>query len=268
MRRDTIDRVLKWLEPTRIPTVDLTGGAPEMIPDFRYLVEQLHSQGRAIIDRCMLTIMLEKGYEDMPEFLAKHRVRIIASMPCYGPENVNAQRGEGVFDASIKTLRILNNLGYGIEEALPLHLVYNPLGATLPPDQADLELVYKRELKKHFGIVFNRLFTITNMPIARFESYLKRRGELESYMQLVLEQFNPASVEGLMCRDTISVSYLGEVFDCDFNQMLEIPKPKMAGKKLWETQYEDWTGGSIATAAHCFGCTAGAGSSCQGTTVT
>src|SRR6266403_1743345 len=171
MTRETIDRIIDWLGKSEIPTVDLTGGAPEMIPDFRYF-----------IDRCNLTILLDPGYQDLPEFLARHKVEIIASMPCYTAENVNAQRGEGVFDGSITALQLLNSLGYGIDPELPLHLVYNPVGAFLPPSQDELENDYKRELQKHFGIVFNRLFTLSNLPIGRFAAYLRNINELDNYV--------------------------------------------------------------------------------------
>lgn len=269
MTRVTMDRIVDWLAETDIQTVDLTGGAPEMIPDFQHLVERLKSlsPARHIIDRCNLTILLEKGYEYLGKFLAKHEIEIVASMPCYSPENVNAQRGEGTFDASIKGLQLLNKLGYGHDKHLPLHLVYNPIGDKLPPEQAELEADYKQELETHFGIVFNSLYTITNMPISRFESYLKQNGKLADYMQLLIDSFNPAAVDGLMCRDTISVDYMGRVYDCDFNQMLDIPAGNASELRyLWDTDISDWLGTSIATGKHCFGCTAGAGSSCQGAT--
>ncbi len=195
-----------------------------MIPDFKYFVERLKAlePRRHIIDRCNLTILLEPGFENYAQFLARHQVEIIASMPCYSPENVNAQRGDGVFDGSIKGLQLLNSLGYGTDPALPLHLVYNPNGAFLPGPQAELEADYKRELKSHFGIVFNQLFTITNLPVSRFASWLKNNNQLGDYMLLLNDAFNPATVEGLMCRNTINVSWQGEVFDCDFNQMLKM----------------------------------------------
>ncbi len=268
--RETLDRVLAWLERTDIPTVDLTGGAPEMIPDFRHLVERLRAMRpeRHIIDRCNLTILLDPAHEGLAEFLARHRVEIVASMPCYSPGNVDAQRGEGVFDASIEALQRLNALGYGIDAALPLHLVYNPLGASLPGPQEELESDYKRELKKHFGIVFNRLFTITNMPIARFATYLRHRGESETYQRLLVEAFNPGTVDGLMCRNTINISWLGEVFDCDFNQMLKM-QWREGDRRLfvWEIDPAEVHDRPILTADHCFGCTAGAGSSCGGALV-
>jgi len=270
MTRETIDRVIDWLARTDIPKVDLTGGAPEMIPDFRYLVERLKAlePPRHIIDRCNLTILLEPGYEEYGPFLARHGVEIIASMPCYAPENVNAQRGEGVFDASIKALRLLNSLGYGIEERLPLHLIYNPNGAFLPAPQAELEADYKRELKEHFEIVFNHLYTITNLPIARFASWLKNNNKLADYMALLNESFNPATVEGLMCRNTISVSWTGEVFDCDFNQMLKMQwHDGERALNLWDIDPAEVENREILTDNHCFGCTAGAGSSCGGALV-
>ena len=268
MTRETIDRVIAWFARTEIPTIDLTGGAPEMIPDFRYFIERVRAltPKRHVIDRCNLTILLESGYEDLPQFLADHEVEIIASMPCYTPDNVNAQRGEGVFDGSIKALQVLNSLGYGTH--LPLHLVYNPVGAFLPGPQAELEADYKRELKKHFGIVFNNLYTITNLPIARFASYLHRNNKLEEYMQLLIDNFNPATVSGLMCRNTISVGWTGEVFDCDFNQMLKMNWRKGNGPlHLWDLDPAAVENREILTGNHCFGCTAGAGSSCAGALV-
>ena len=270
MTRETIDQVIDWLAQTEIPTVDLTGGAPEMIPDFKYLVRRLKALDppRHIIDRCNLTILLEPGFEDYAQFLAEHQIEIIASMPCYSPENVNAQRGEGVFDGSIKGLQLLNSLGYGIDPALPLHLVYNPNGAFLPGPQAELEADYKRELKDHFGIVFNQLFTITNLPIARFASYLKNNNKLGDYMLLLNDAFNPATVSGLMCRNTINISWLGEVFDCDFNQMLKMQwRDGERGLHLWDINPATVENRAIQTGEHCFGCTAGAGSSCGGALV-
>lgn len=241
MTRETIDRLIDWLAKTDIPTVDLTGGAPEMIPDFKYLVERLKAltPSRHIIDRCNLTILLEPGYEDFAPFLSRHQIEIIASMPCYSSENVNAQRGEGVFDNSVKALQLLNSLGYGIDAALPLHLVYNPNGAFLPGPQAELEADYKRELKDHFGIVFHKLYTITNLPISRFASYLKNNNKLAEYMELIMDAFNPATVTGLMCRNTINVSWTGEVFDCDFNQMLKMQwREGDRSLHLWEIDPE------------------------------
>jgi radical SAM/Cys-rich protein len=265
--RATVDRILAWQETARLPVVDITGGAPEMVPDFRYLIERLRqiSPDFQIIDRCNLTILLEPGYEDLAEFLRDHRVEIVASMPCYSPENVNEQRGEGVFDASIAGLQLLNRLGYGIEKDLPLHLVYNPNGPFLPGPQAELEADYKRELQEHFAIVFNNLYTITNLPVSRFASWLRRNGHYEDYLQTLIDAFNPATVDGLMCRDTINVSWEGEVFDCDFNQMMDLHTGDGGeAKYLWDLDPAGLDGRAIRTAVHCFGCTAGAGSSCGG----
>jgi len=269
MTRDTIDRVVDWLAKTEIPIVDLTGGAPEMIPDFRYLIERLVrlNPSRHLIDRCNLTILLEPGYGDPAEFLAKRKVEIIASMPCYTPENVNAQRGEGVFEGSIKALQLLNSLGYGLEADLPLQLVYNPVGAFLPGLQAELEADYKREMKKHFGIVFNNLYTLTNLPIGRFAAYLRHNKKLDEYMQLLVDAFNPATVDGLMCRNTISVGWRGEVYDCDFNQQLEMQWENGRGLFLWDVDPDKIDNREIMTGDHCFGCTAGVGSSCGGAIV-
>src|SRR5205809_5039691 len=224
MTHETIDRVLEWLSRTEIPTVDLTGGAPEMIPDFRYFIERVKAlhPSRHMIDRCNLTILLEPGYEGLAQFLVRHGVEIIASMPCYTAENVNAQRGERVFDGSIAALQLLNSLGYGIDSELPLHLVHNPVGAFLPGPQDELESDYKRELFSHFGIVFNKLYSITNMPIGRFAAFLRHNHQLKEYMELLVDAFNPTTIEGLMCRNTISVGWRGEVYDCDFNQQLDM----------------------------------------------
>jgi radical SAM/Cys-rich protein len=270
MTRATMDQVIDWLAKTDIATVDITGGAPEMVPDFKYLVERLRAltPPRHIIDRCNLTILLEPGYEDYAQFLANHEVEIIASMPCYSARNVNEQRGEGVFDASIKALQLLNSLGYGIRPELPLHLVYNPNGAFLPGPQEELEADYKRELKEHFGINFNKLYTITNLPIARFASYLRNNNLLGDYMALLNDAFNPATVIGLMCRNTISVSWQGEVFDCDFNQMLKMRwRDSDKDLHLWDVDPAQVEHREILTGDHCFGCTAGAGSSCGGALV-
>jgi radical SAM/Cys-rich protein len=242
---------------------------------------------RHIIDRCNLTILLENGYEDLAAFLAKHKVEIIASMPCYSPENVNAQRGDGVFEGSIASLQLLNLLGYGIRPDLPLHLVYNPVGEFLPPSQAELEADYKKELKKHFGIIFNRLYALANLPIGRFASYLRHNNKLDEYMELLVTAFNPATIDGLMCRNTISVGWRGEVYDCDFNQQLGMqwkgrdgstsrperpavaPAPYHSGGDdrplfLWNIDPDLLEGREIMTGDHCFGCTAGAGSTCGG----
>ena len=269
MQRETIDRIVDWLAKTEISTIDLTGGAPEMIPDFRYFIDRVRAlqPPRRIIDRCNLTILLEPGYEDLVEFFATRKVEIIASMPCYSLENVNAQRGEGVFESSIAALRLLNRRGYGVAGDLPLHLVYNPVGTHLPGPQAVLEADYKRELATHFGIVFNKLYTITNLPIARFAAYLRRHNKLDAYMELLINSFNPATVEDLMCRNTISVGWRGEVYDCDFNQQLGMQWENGHKLHLWEVDPGSVETREILTGDHCFGCTAGAGSSCGGALV-
>jgi len=269
MTRETVDRIVNWLAKTQIPTLDLTGGAPEMIPDFRYFIERVKKlrPSKHVIDRCNLTILRETGYEDLSEFLAINHVEIIASMPCYSPENVNAQRGQGVFEGSIAALRLLNSLGYGMNPELPLHLVYNPVGAFLPSSQAKLEADYKRELAAHFGIVFNKLYTITNLPIGRFASYLRHTNKLGDYMRMLIDAFNPATIEGLMCRNTISVGWRGEVYDCDFNQQLGMQWSSNGGNEplfLWDIDPDSLEDREIMTGDHCFGCTAGAGSSCGG----
>src|SRR5260370_31962172 len=269
MTRESIVRVIDWLGKTNIPVVDLTGGAPEMVPDFRYFIERVTALpvSRHVIDRCNLTILLEPGYEDLPEFLARHKVEIIASMPCYTPEHVNSQRGEGVFEGSIAALQLLNRLGYGVVDDMPLHLVYNPVGAFLPGPQPELESDYKRELKEHFGIVFNKLYSITNMPIGRFAAFLRHTHRLTEYMEVLVGAFNPITIDGLMCRNTISVGWRGEVYDCDFNQQLGLQSKNGAPLFLWDVDPHTLDNREITTANHCFGCTAGAGSSCGGAIV-
>ena len=271
MTRGTVDRIVDWLANTDIPTVDLTGGAPEMIPDFRYFIDRVKGLQlpRHAIDRCNLTILLEDDYRDLAAFLADRRVEIIASMPCFSAENVNAQRGDGVFEGSIVALQLLNSLGYGKDPVLPLHLVYNPVGTALPSPQEELEVDYKRELQRHFGIVFNRLYTLTNLPIGRFAAYLRHSNRLEEYMQVLIEAFNPATIDGLMCRNTISVGWRGEVYDCDFNQQLRMQwkNPDGSGIFLWDINPDSLEDRKIMTGDHCFGCTAGAGSSCGGAIV-
>jgi radical SAM/Cys-rich protein len=261
-----MDQVLQVLEHSpAIHTVDITGGAPELHPHFKLLVTRARAMGRHVMDRCNLTVLGEVGQEDTAEFLAANQVEVVASLPCYGPDNVNQQRGSGVFAASILALQTLNSLGYGsTDTGRILHLVYNPLGASLPPEQAGLEAAYRERLHEDFGIHFNRLYTITNMPIARFKADLSRSGELAAYMGLLSDKFNPDSVQHVMCRDLVSVSYDGGLYDCDFNQMLEIPigAPKQS---IWDVEsFDELSNSTIATGDHCLGCTAGAGSSCGG----
>ncbi len=269
MTRETVNRIVEWLAQTDIPTVDITGGAPELNPNFRYLVESIKALAptRHIIDRCNLTVLFEPQQDGLADFLAAHTVEIIASLPCYSAENVDAQRGNGVFDKSIAGLQKLNALGYGADEDLPLNLVYNPVGPHLPSPQEQLEADYRRELKEHFGIVFNHLYTITNLPIARFAAYLRRSGQLEDYQRLLVNSFNPASVAGLMCRNTLNIGWRGEVYDCDFNQMLDMQWRNGKPLFLWDIKPEQVVGRPILTGNHCFGCTAGAGSSCGGAIV-
>ncbi|RYG53227.1 radical SAM/Cys-rich domain protein, partial [bacterium] len=264
MTRDTMDRVLKWLAGNDAATVDITGGAPELNPHFRFLVSEVRALGRHVMDRCNLTVLFEPGQEDLAEFLAENEVEIVASLPCYGPDNVDAQRGEGVFEKSIAALQKLNSLGYGLNPRLPLHLVYNPLGAFLPPDQHALEAQYKEELRRGFGIEFNSLYALANLPISRFAAQLRRDNELENYLDLLEGSFNPATIDGLMCRSTINVGWQGEVYDCDFNGMLNLQWQKEKPLFLWDIEDETAEGRAIATGKHCLGCTAGAGSSCGG----
>ena len=269
MTEQTARRLIELLEATpAIHTVDITGGAPELCPSFRMLVSESRRLGRDVIDRCNLTILFEPGQEDLAEFLAEHKVAVSASLPCYTAKNVEAQRGIGVFDKSILALQKLNALGYGDPDGdLELDLVYNPVGAHLPPPQEALEADYKRELGRAFGIRFNRLLTITNMPISRFAHYLRREGKLLEYMSTLANHFNPTTVDGLMCRHLVSVGWEGTIYDCDFNQMLEIESPHQGKAPLSiddVASFSEWSGRAIATGNHCFGCTAGSGSSCGG----
>jgi radical SAM/Cys-rich protein len=252
-----------------VELVDVTGGAPELNPHFRRLVSEARRLGRRVIDRGNLTILFEPGMEDLAPFLAANRVEVVASLPCYGAENVEKQRGRGVFDKSIAALRGFNALGYGQPQSgLVLDLVYNPVGAFLPPPQAALEERYRHELRTRFGIEFSRLLTITNMPIKRFADALRRTGQLAAYLGLLVNHFNPATVPGLMCRSLVSVGWNGRLYDCDFNQMLDLPLGADDGagaRTIWDVDsLEELAGQPVATAGHCFGCTAGAGSSCGG----
>jgi radical SAM/Cys-rich protein len=266
MGRAVAARVLELLAASPgIGTLDLTGGAPELNEHFRFLVRGGRALGRAVIDRCNLTVLSEPGQEDTAEFLAEHGVAVIASLPCYSKENVERQRGRGVFARSIEALRRLNALGYGQpDSALALDLVYNPLGPSLPPDQDELERRYKHELESAFGIRFHRLLALANLPIKRFAEQLARDGQTESYLALLVNHFNPAAVPELMCRSLLSVGYDGALYDCDFNQMLELPLGHGA-RSVWDADRLDALAGApIATASHCFACAAGAGSSCGG----
>ena len=262
---ETADRIVNLLITTpSIQIVDITGGAPELNPNFTRLVLLSRALGRHVIDRCNLTVFFEPGQDDLPEFLAGNKVEITASLPCYTAENVDKQRGRGVFGKSIRALQLLNQLGYGKPgSGLILNLVYNPPGASLPPAQEKLETEYKVQLKQHFGIGFNRLYTIANMPIKRFSEFLVRNGQQEEYMGLLVNHFNPSTVEHLMCRSLVSVGWDGRLYDCDFNQMLDIEAP--GRKTIWDIHsFSEFANRKIATGRHCFGCTAGAGSSCGG----
>lgn len=259
-----VDRLLVLLERSPdVDTLDLTGGAPEMHPDFRRLVSGARTLGRRVIDRCNLTILHEPGQEDTATFLAEQGVDVVASLPCYSLENVEAQRGRGVFDGSVRALQALNALGYG-HGALKLDLVYNPVGPSLPPPQATLEADYREALQREFGIVFDALLTITNMPIKRFAHALAREGRDQEYMDLLIANFNAETVSGLMCRHQLSVDHRGRLYDCDFNQALALEIPG-ATRTIFDVEsLDELDGHEIATARHCFGCTAGAGSSCGG----
>ena len=267
MKRETVDDVLRVLEARRIPTLDVTGGAPELNPHFRHLVRSAHALGLRVIDRCNLTVLNEPGFEDLAAFLAAEAVEVTASLPCFTKENVDRQRGADVFDSSLLALRKLNALGYGRGDARRvLNLVYNPLGASLPPAQPALEAAYKRELAANFGIVFDHLYTLANMPIARFGSTLISQGRFASYMALLRGSHRRQNLDGVMCRTLVSVDWRGYLHDCDFNQMLGIPLA-VAGRTrvhVSELLKGGLDGSAIAVADHCYGCTAGQGSSCGG----
>ena len=266
MSAQIADLVLDFAERRRISTLDITGGAPELNAHFRRLVTEARKLGVIVMDRCNLTILEQPGQEDLAEFLAAHRVEIVASMPCYLQDNVERQRGKGVFSGSIRGLKRLNALGYGRDAALPLNLVYNPQGPALPPAQAELEADYKRVLGERFGIVFNKLFVLANMPIQRFGSMLVSKGEFDGYLRLLQDAHLDANLDGVMCRSLISVDWQGIVYDCDFNQMLGLPLTRGQRKRvhLADLVDEDIAGNPVRVAGHCYGCTAGQGSSCGG----
>ena len=268
MISENIEYLLKALELPGIHTLDLTGGAPEMNPLFKNLVRESRNYDVTVIDRCNLTILLEPGFEDMAQFLADNKVQIVASLPCYLQENVDGQRGKGVYQKSIDALKILNDLGYGAADSnLGITLVYNPTGPYLPPSQQELQVDYQRFLQDEFGIVFNQLFTITNMPIARFGSTLLSKGQFEDYMNLLKDSFSAANLKNLMCVNQLSVDWRGYVYDCDFNQMLNmnVENPEnglpLHIRDVLETNMQNIP---IRIADHCYGCTAGQGSSCGG----
>jgi radical SAM/Cys-rich protein len=261
--RKTVDACLEVLRNNDIKTLDLTGGAPEMIPDFRYFVTEAKKLGTHIIIRHNLTVMFEENQLDLAEFFAENGVELVSSLPYFIAEKTDSQRGTGVFDKSVEALKKLNAVGYGIVESLKLNLVYNPVGAFLPPEQTAIEADFKRELKARYDIVFNNLYAITNMPIARYLDWLRRTKNEESYMQKLVNAFNPMTIDSLMCRNIISVDWLGNLFDCDFNQMLDM---KVESKHtIFNFDFEKLKSRTIATENHCYGCTAGSGSSCGGT---
>ena len=265
MTRETAEQVVAVLARYEIPAVDITGGAPELNPNFEYLVRESRALGRRVIDRSNLTVFFVDGKGHLPEFLRDHQVEIIASLPCYLEKNVDTQRGKGVYAKSIEALQWLNRLGYGgPETSLVLNLVYNPLGPSLPPPQGQLQEDYKRELGTRFGITFNKLLTLTNMPISRFLKDLVKLGAYEPYMELLVEKFNADTVEGVMCRTLVSVGWDGTLYDCDFNQMLDLPVDSGLPSHIRDFDAYLFARRRIRTGVHCFGCTAGAGSSCGG----
>ena len=267
MARETILEVIAFLRASRVKNLDVTGGAPELNPHFRGLVLAARNLGVHVMDRCNLTILEQPGQEDLAQFLAGNGVEVVASLPCYLEENVNAQRGKGVFESSIRALRTLNELGYGqLDTGLVLNLVYNPQGASLPPSQVGLEHDYHRYLEERFGVRFNRLYVLTNMPIQRFGSMLISKGQFEPYMELLKGAYRPENLESVMCRDLVSVDWRGYVYDCDFNQMLGLPL-ELGGRPrvhLRQLAAGDLDGNPIIVKDHCYGCTAGQGSSCGG----
>lgn len=270
MSRETVDALLDFVACSDIQTLDITGGAPELNPNFDYLVESAIGLGRHVMDRCNLTVIFEPGKDYLPEFFQRHGVELVCSLPCYSEENVDKQRGKGTFDASIRALQRLNEIGYGQPDGdLILNLVYNPVGPHLPPPQEKLEQDYKRILAENFGIVFNHLYCLTNMPITRYATHLKLRGEHDRYMELLETGFNRATLDQVMCRNLISVGWEGLIYDCDFNQMLNLPIRDRAGKPLHisSLSIEQVRNHAITVGDHCYACTAGAGSSCGGTLV-
>jgi radical SAM/Cys-rich protein len=268
MARETVELIIAALRRFRFPTLDITGGAPELNPSFRYLVTEARATGTHVIVRHNLTVMFEVGQDDLPQFFRNQAVEVTSSLPYFLEEQTDAQRGRGVFQKSIEALRRLNAVGYGNDETgLILNLIYNPVGAYLPPAQSSIETDFKRELRARHGVSFNHLYTITNMPIKRFLDYLRRTGNEERYMRKLVEAFNPHSVEGLMCRTLVSVDWKGRLYDCDFNQMLELGVAPDLPQTISDFDADKLAERNIRTGAHCFGCTAGAGSSCGGAVV-
>jgi len=268
MTRETAEQVIRAIRQFAIPIVDITGGAPELNPSFRYLVADVRALGARVLVRHNLTVMFEPGQDDLPAFFRLHEVEVISSLPYFLEQQTDAQRGRGVFEKSIEALARLNAVGYGIEgTGLVLNLVYNPVGAFLPPPQDAIEADFKREMMGRYRIAFNRLYTITNMPINRFLDYLRRSGNEDRYMRKLADAFNPAAIDGLMCRNLVSVDWTGRLYDCDFNQMLGLSVDCRLPQTISEFDPDAFARRRIQTGAHCFGCTAGAGSSCGGAVI-
>jgi radical SAM/Cys-rich protein len=268
MTRETAEQVIGAVRKFRFRMLDITGGAPELNPSFRYLVTAARSLGAHVMVRHNLTVMFEPGQDDLPDFFRENAVEVVSSLPYFLEQQTDAQRGRGVFDKSIEALHRLNSVGYGVEGSnLVLNLVYNPVGAFLPPAQSSIEADFKRELMRRHNISFDHLYTITNMPIKRFLDYLRRTGNKERYMRKLVEAFNPGAVEGLMCRNLVSVDWTGRLYDCDFNQMLELGVAPELPQTISDFNAEKFAGRRIMTGTHCFGCTAGTGSSCGGALV-
>ncbi len=264
MSRETMEKVVQWAGENKIRAVDLTGGAPELNQNFRQFVDQLMDLGISITSRCNITVLYEPNQQDLARWYAERNIRLVCSLPCYSRENVDRQRGKGVFDKSIRGLQLLNAFGYARDPEKVLDLVFNPVGPVLPSPQQVLKQQYKTHLMEDFEIEFNSLLTITNLPINRFEHYLKRTGQLDGYLQLLAENFNPRTISPLMCRHLLSVDWQGRIFDCDFNQMLNLPLSGQNRKWLWDITLDNLDGAEIVVGKHCYGCTAGAGSSCGG----
>ncbi len=264
MPREVVEAVLDFLERAHIPTLDITGGAPELHPDFREMVVRAARMGAHVMHRCNLTAVLLPNYADIPQLLAEHRVEIVASLPYFQGRETDAQRGDGVFEESIESLRRLNSLGYGMGNGLVLNLVTNPVGTFLPGNQLALEVRWRNEMRRRYAIEFDRLYTITNVPISRFLEFLEERGRTVEYLTTLVNAYNPAAAAGVMCRNTLSVGWDGTLYDCDFNQMLELPIGGVLPQTIFDIDLKALQGRAIAVGPHCFACTAGAGSSCGG----
>ena len=264
MTWETMSKIVEWAKQNKIVSVDITGGAPELNPDFRRFVVDLRKLDIRVISRCNLTVLFEPGQQDLADWYAANQIQLVCSLPCYTQDNTDKQRGKGVFDKSITALQLLNSVGYGTNPDLTLDLVYNPGGAFLPPEQRQLEIDYKEKLFADYTIIFNKLYALANLPVSRFEHSLTRDGEFDDYMQLLLENFNPKTIDSVMCKSLLSVDWTGKVYDCDFNQMLDLPLADKNLSYLWDISAQTLYDQKIATRYHCFGCTAGSGSSCGG----